>query len=128
MTKKKVDIPNSLKKGLESLAKGIGVAATELWIIFVRQYLVKGIAMLFTAILFLIVAWFLWKIWPLVTILPIGGAIALMYASIMYIGNPRYYALNDLTQKLDAFLTKMQKEDKGEVIPPSKRIGGTTGY
>lgn len=101
-TKKIMDskLPDSIKAGVEAIAKAMGVAAVELWSIFVRQYVVKGITEVFTALVLIGAGVFLayqagyWALIPLVAALPF------CYGSIMLLGNPKYYAINDITKKI----------------------------
>lgn len=93
-------IPTTIKAGIEAIAKGLGVAAVELWSIFVRQYIVKGLTEVFTAVVLIGVGVFLaynagyWALVPLTLALPF------CYGAIMLLGNPKYYAINDITKKI----------------------------
>ena len=93
-------LPNTVRAGLEALAKGLGVAAIELWSIFVRQYIVKGLTEVFTALVLIGAGIFIafqanyWAIIPLVLALPF------CYGAIMLLGNPKYYAIKDITNQI----------------------------
>lgn len=93
-------LPASIRAGIEALAKGLGVAAIELWSIFVRQYIVKGITEVFTALVLIGAGTFLaGKIhyWALI---PLGLALPFCYGAILLLGNPKYYAIQDITRKI----------------------------
>lgn len=103
-TKKGVpSIPESVKDGINAIAKGIGVAATELWTIFVRQYVVKGLSELFTAAILYGSAFFLSGVIGLWALIPAGFGVAFTYGAIAYLGNPKYYALADITKRIQDF-------------------------
>lgn len=102
MAKKLVDdkLPETIKDGVEAIAKAMGVAAVELWSIFVRQYVVKGITEVFTALVLIGAGVFLaYRVgyWALI---PLAGALPFCYGAIMLLGNPKYYALQDITDKI----------------------------
>jgi len=115
----KKDIPSSIEKGLGQIAKGMGVAVTELWTIFVKQYFAKGIA---TAIITIIPSVlivmkygpFFWEsmVWWVVAII-VAGKILGIYWSVMYILNPHYYALEDITARLGQVMDKVKGNGKG---------------
>lgn len=94
-------LPATIKAGVEAIAKGLGVAAVELWSIFVRQYVVKGITEVFTALVLIGAGVFIafqagyWALIPLTLALPF------CYGAIMLLGNPKYYAINDITKKIN---------------------------
>lgn len=92
-------IPESVETALQTIAKGVGVAVTELWKIFVRQYVVKGISELFTAATLYTTAYFMLPLgwWALI---PVVLAKPFMYGAIMLLGNPAYYAINDITKRV----------------------------
>lgn len=100
MKKNKLGADEKVLKALEPLAKGLKVAVSELWGIFVRQYVVKGISELFTAVLLGIGAYMLkdsihyWALAPLVI------DIYLIYDVINLLGNPQYFALEDISKKV----------------------------
>lgn len=93
-------IPSSVEKGVEALAKGLGVAAIELWSIFVRQYIVKGLTQLLTGIIFLGVGIFLSFNVGYYSIIPMVISIPFFYGTIMLLVNPKYYAITDITNKI----------------------------
>lgn len=94
------ELPVSIKEGVEAIAKGLGVAAVELWSIFVRQYVVKGVTEVFTALVLIGAGIFLayhidwWALIPLTLALPF------CYGAILLLGNPKYYAIQDITNKI----------------------------
>lgn len=93
-------LPESIKAGVEAIAKAMGVAAVELWSIFVRQYIVKGITEVFTALVLIgagVHIAFAFGYWALV---PFALALPFCYGAIMLLGNPKYYAINDITKKI----------------------------
>lgn len=112
-------IPKDVTKALDKIAKGAGLAVKELWTIFVRQYLVKGIGEAFTAIVLIVAAFFLWPVIGLFILIPLAAALGLCYGAIMLIGNPRYYALEDVTSRLKAMTSK--KTEVVEVSQSSSR-------
>lgn len=106
---KKLDIPASIKEAVDAVAKGIGVAAVELWSIFVRQYFVKGLTELTTAILLCVASYFLYAAIGLWILVPLGVALLFLYGAIQLLGNPKYYALEDITGKVKAFTDEKKK-------------------
>ena len=102
------------KQVVDSLAKGLGVAATELWSIFVRQYVVRGLNELFTAIVLFVVAFFLKDYVGFYALIPATIGIGFVYGAISYLGNPKYYALNDIVRRIkdlkEEGKTKIKKE------------------
>jgi len=101
-TKKVTDaqIPSTIKAGVEAIAKGLGVAAVELWSIFVRQYIVKGITELFTALVLIGVGVFLAYQVGYWSLIAFALALPFCYGTILLLGNPKYYAINDITKKI----------------------------
>jgi len=93
-------IPASVKAGIEALAKGLGVAAIELWSIFVRQYVVKGLTELFTALVLVGSGAFLCTLVGYWGIIPIAASLPFFYGTIQLLGNPKYYAITDITKKI----------------------------
>lgn len=94
------ELPSTIKAGVEAIAKAMGVAAVELWSIFVRQYVVKGITEVFTALVLIgagVFIAFQAGYWALI---PLALALPFCYGSIMLLGNPKYYAINDITKKI----------------------------
>jgi hypothetical protein len=96
-------VPESVRKAVEAIAKGIGVAATELWTIFVRQYIVRGVSELFTALVLYGAAFSLRETIGLWALIPAGIGMAFTYGAIAYLGNPKYYALADITKRIQEF-------------------------
>jgi hypothetical protein len=94
------------KQVIDSLAKGLGVAATELWSIFVRQYVVRGANELFTALVLFVSAWFLSDYIQFWALIPAAIGIGFVYGAISYLGNPKYYALNDIVKRIQEFKDK----------------------
>lgn len=93
-------LPETIKAGVEAIAKAMGVAAVELWSIFVRQYVVKGITEVFTALVLIgagVHIAFVFGYWSLI---PFGLALPFCYGAIMLLGNPKYYAIQDITKKI----------------------------
>ncbi len=93
-------LPDSIKAGIEAIAKAMGVAAVELWEIFVRQYVVKGITEVFTALVLIGAGVFIATQFQYWALIPFGLALPFCYGAIMLLGNPRYYAINDITKKI----------------------------
>ena len=103
------------KQVIDSLAKGLGVAATELWSIFVRQYVVRGANELFTAIVLFVIAFVLWQFVQFWALIPVAIGIGFGYGAISYLGNPKYYALNDIVNKIKEFRDgKVEVKSKGD--------------
>lgn len=94
------DLPASIREGIEALAKGLGVAAIELWSIFVRQYVVKGATQVFTALVLIGVGVFIAFQLGYWALIPFGLALPFCYGAIMLLGNPKYYAIQDITDKI----------------------------
>lgn len=93
-------LPASIRAGVEALAKGLGVAAIELWSIFVRQYVVKGVTELFTALVLIGSGVFLATKVDYYSLIAFGLALPFCYGAILLLGNPKYYAINDITRKI----------------------------
>lgn len=93
-------LPSTIKAGVEAIAKAMGVAAVELWSIFVRQYIVKGLTELFTALVLIGVGVFLAYQAGYWALIPFALALPFCYGTIMLLGNPKYYAINDITRKI----------------------------
>jgi len=108
-------VPESVKSAIESIAKGIGVAATELWTIFVRQYVVRGLSELFTAVIFYGLTAFLAQYIGFYALIPFIIGVAFTYGAIAYLGNPKYYALADITKRIQQF-----KDGDDKVVSRSK--------
>jgi len=111
-------VPESVKSAIEAIAKGIGVAATELWTIFVRQYVVRGLSELFTAAIFYGLTAFLAQYIGFYALIPFIVGVAFTYGAIAYLGNPKYYALADITKRIQEF---KDGDDKVAIRPSSSR-------
>lgn len=93
-------LPETIKAGIEAIAKAMGVAAVELWSIFVRQYVVKGVTEVFTALVLIgagVHIAYAFGYWALI---PFAAALPFCYGAIMLLGNPRYYAIQDITKRI----------------------------
>lgn len=93
-------LPVSIRAGIEALAKGLGVAAIELWSIFVRQYIVKGVTELFTALVLVGAGIVLAPKVHYWSLFAFAAALPFCYGTILLLGNPKYYAINDITSKI----------------------------
>lgn len=102
-------IGTQAKAVIDSLAKGLGVAATELWSIFVRQYIVRGANELFTAVVLFTLAFFLKDYIGFWALIPTAIGIGFVYGAISYLGNPKYYALNDIVKRIQEFKSEKDK-------------------
>lgn len=94
-------VPVTVSEAIGAIAKALGVAAVELWSIFVRQYLVKGITEAFTGVVLCIAAWFLFPYISLWALVPLALALVFFYGAIQLIGNPKYYALDDIMGRVE---------------------------
>lgn len=102
-------IPSSVSEIINQIAKGLGVAAVELWSIFVRQYLVRGITELFTGLVLVASAYFLQPYIGLWILLPLAVSLIFFYGAILLIGNPKYYAIDDISNRVKNFKPKDAK-------------------
>ena len=93
-------IPTTIRTGIEAIAKGLGVAAVELWSIFVRQYVVKGITEVFTALVLIGSGIFLAMQAGYWALIPLALSLPFCYGAILLLGNPKYYAIQDITKKI----------------------------
>lgn len=98
--KKDSELPKTIKEGVEAIAKAMGVAAVELWTIFVRQYVVKGITEVFTALVLIGTGAFLATKVGYWALIPLAAALPFCYGAILLLGNPKYYAIQDITDKI----------------------------
>lgn len=94
-------LPKTIQLGIEAIAKGLGVAAVELWSIFVRQYVVKGVTQLFTALVLVGSGIFLIHLVAYWSIIAFAAALPFCYGTILLLGNPKYYAIQDITSKIN---------------------------
>lgn len=101
--KKSILDTDAVTKALEPLAKGLKVAVSELWGIFVRQYVVKGLSEAFTAGVLLAIAYMLKDAVHYYALIPVAIAVYLTYDVISLLGNPKYYALEDLSNRVRNF-------------------------
>lgn len=111
-------IPASIQKAITGIAKGIGVAATELWVIFIRQYIVRGISEGFTALVLYVAAFLLKDSIGFYALIPFAVGMAFTYGAIAYLGNPKYYALADITKRIQDF---KEESNKVEIVKSSPR-------
>ena len=102
-------LPSQINEVIAALAKGLGVAATELWSIFVRQYFVRGVTEAFTGIVLCVASYFLAPYIGLWILIPLAVALGFFYGSILLIGNPKYYAIEDITGKIGDFKENQKK-------------------
>lgn len=118
MAKKKTEeesidsVPSTINEAVDAIAKGLGVAAKELWTIFVRQYFVRGITEAFTGIVLCVASYFLWPFIGLWILVPLSIALLFFYGAIMLMGNPKYYALEDITGKIQDFKNETLKNTR----------------
>jgi len=99
-TTKESQIPQTVKAGIEAIARGLGIAAVELWSIFVRQYVVKGMTEVFTALVLIGSGIAMFKYFGAWGLVPLAIALPFCYGAIMLLGNPKYYAIDDITKKI----------------------------
>lgn len=85
---------------LQPLADGLKVAVGELWSIFVRQQVVKGLNAVFTAGVLFASAYFLGQHIGYWALLPAAVGVVLIYDAIQHLGNPKYFALDDINKKM----------------------------
>ena len=109
---KKLSVPESVQLALESAAKMLGVAVGELWAIFVRQYFVRGVTEAFTGIVLSIASWVLYPVIGLWILIPLAIALMFFYGAILLIGNPKYYAIEDILGKVQDFQNPKKVEVK----------------
>lgn len=84
---------------MQAIAKKLGVAVGELWSIVVRQYIVRGLNELISAVTIYFVAYSLHQnigYWSF-AIAAIGHIF--LYGAISLLGNPKYYALDDIIKR-----------------------------
>jgi hypothetical protein len=120
MPSKKAAVPSKVQSGLDSIANLVGKTVADLWIIFVRQYFIRGVNFAFTAVLLLVTAYILKAILGVLVLLPILGAIACIYGAIAYIGNPKYYAMFDVLEKIDKVKEQFSKKEDTAIIVQEK--------
>ena len=95
---------DDVTKLLQPIADTFKVAVTELWKIFVRHYVVRGVSELFTALILIVIAGAVWdgfttneKYWA---IAPLLVGVVFIYDAIQLVGNPQYYALDEIIKKV----------------------------
>ena len=107
MTKRKKTMrTEEITKLLGPLAKTFNVAVSELWKIFVRQYVVKGLSQAVSAVLLILFGWIMFSnrvgaenyLWAPAVSWVVG--VGLVYQAVQYLGNPAYFALEDLIRKV----------------------------
>lgn len=99
-----------ISEAIESISKSVGVAATELWKVFVRQYIVRGISELFTAGILFTAGYLLWPAIRYFALIPISVGILFVYGAIVFLGNPTYYALTDVSERVKIFMAQNSKK------------------
>lgn len=88
-------------KQIAPLSKSLQKSAKELWGMFVKRYLAKGLAEIFLAVFINVVAYmFLWQDHKYWVLLPLGIGGVLIYDAIQLIVNPQYFAMHDVIYKL----------------------------
>jgi len=100
VTPKLPGLPEQVQEALNRVAQMMGVAVAELWYIFVRQYVVRGLSEVFIGVVFIVVAWTLAPLvgyWGLLIAAP---SLPFFYGAIQLLGNPKYYAIEDITKKV----------------------------
>lgn len=112
-SEKRMDIPSQIAEAINAAAKLLGVAAVELWGIFVRQYVVRGANEAFTAIVLVVASYFLYPVIGLWILVPLAGALALL-------GNPKYYALEDISEKVKSYQKENLLKDINKKTYPFK--------
>lgn len=103
-------LPEEINGVISAIAKTLGVAVGELWSIFVRQYLVRGVAEAFTGIVLCVASYFLVPYIGLWILVPLAGALVMFYGAIFFMGNPKYYAIEDITGKIREFKETKSRE------------------
>lgn len=91
---------DSADKVVNSVAKSLGVAVGELWTIFVRQYVVRGVNEAFTAVILFVAAEMLKGYIGFYALIPAVAGLALCYGAISLLGNPKYYAIEDIIKRI----------------------------
>lgn len=101
MTKKSdKDIQSEMITALEKIAKPLGVAIGELWAVFVRQYVVKGITEAFTGMTVLAFSIYLHSVIGQWALIVSAVSLVFFYGAIQLIGNPKYHAINDIIKRV----------------------------
>ena len=99
---------------LKPIADTFNVAVKELWGIFVKRYLVKGISEVFTAILITSPCLYYFNDvdWMVQITFSIGLiiSIVLVYDAIQLIFNPSYFALNEIIKQVKGNNKDIRKE------------------
>ena len=110
-----LSIPEQVREAISGAARLLGVAVTELWSIFVRQYIVRGISEAFFGIVIFSTAVYLQGYIGLWWLLAAAPSMILFYGAIQNLGNPKYYAIEDIIKKVKTF----KKEDGVKIVKDS---------
>jgi hypothetical protein len=111
-----IDIPAQVQEALNSAAKMLGVAVTELWTIFVRQYVVRGISEVFFGVVIFLTAWSLRSHIGLWWLLASAPSHIFFYGAIQQLGNPKYFAIGDILGKVKSFNKDNSGRKKIEMV------------
>lgn len=91
----------SVLKNLEPLSKTLKSTVGEVWKIFVKRYIAKGVSELFAAIVISVISvmllWAKHRIWILA---PAGVVTFLIFDAIQLLINPAYFAMNDVIDRI----------------------------
>lgn len=87
-------------KSLQPIADALKVAVTEIWGIYVRRYVAKGISQLLVAASIAGAAinksegnnW---------VFAPLAVALLIAYNAVNLLANPKYFAINDIVEKIN---------------------------
>lgn len=94
-----------IEKALGALAANLGVAAKELWGVFVREYLVRGAVQILIGLFFLGLYLTLdipvahWSSWRALFLVPVMAYAA---SGLRLVLNPAYHALTNISQVVAA--------------------------
>lgn len=118
MTKKVKSVEEEALAKLDPFAEGLKKTVEQLWGIFVRRYIAKGVAELFGAG---VIAWLtyvkLWQDhWVYWLCIPFPAIMVLAIDAIQLLINPHYYAMNDVA----ATIKRQQKPAVEEVYSSSR--------
>ena len=88
---------------LQPIADAIGVAASELWKLYYREYLVKGVVQIFIG-LFFVMLYFTLNLplanWIFIRLVLLPFVVYFIASGIRYALNPGFYAVENLMDKL----------------------------